>query len=178
MSGCSSAPGSLISLMLHKIMESPSFVLCLVQGEGVWGREELGSQGDCNTSLSAGSLDRGEFALAESDTEGLEQCAEGYREGDRVLVLYGKGKTLRTYEAKVKEVERGEERCDYLVHYSGWNSRYDEWIDSGRIAGKITGTAKPRPHFNTVSYSNLCKPSSYVAKQCNWGWRVYSVCCG
>ena len=67
-----------------------------------------------------------------------------------MLVFYGKGKGLRTYEAKVKEVDGGEEKA-YLVHYNGWNSRYDEWIDSGRIAGKITGTSKPRPHFNTVS---------------------------
>ncbi len=104
------------------------------------------------SSLSASSLERGEFG--EGEAEGLEQCAEGYKEGDRVLVLYGKGKTLRTYEAKVKEIERGEEKCNYLVHYSGWNSRYDEWVDggSGRIAGKITGASKPRPHFNKVSF--------------------------
>ena len=111
----------------------------------------MGSQVDCSSSLSASSLERGDFAMAEGETEGLEQCLDGYKEGDRVLVLYGKGKTLRTYEAKVKEMERSEERCDYLVHYSGWNSRYDEWIDSGRIAGKITGISKPRPHFNKAS---------------------------
>ena len=124
--------------------------MLLPQGEGVWRREGVGSQGDCSSSLSTGSLvDRGEFHIAEGETEGLEHCADGYKEGDRVLVLYGKGKALRTYEAKVKEVEKSEERCDYLVHYSGWNSRYDEWIDSNRIAGKITGESKPRPHFNS-----------------------------
>ena len=80
----------------------------------------------------------------------LERCPEGYKENDRVLVLYGKGKTLRTYQAKVIGVERGADKCDYLVHYSGWNTRYDEWIENSRIAGKLTEFTK-RPHFSTVS---------------------------
>lgn len=101
---------------------------------------------DCSTSLSASSLERGELGAV---TGNLEQCPEGYMENDRVLVLYGKGKMLRTYEAKVKGLDKGEENCDYLVHYNGWNTRYDEWIDSARIVGKIIGPGKPRPHFNT-----------------------------
>ena len=82
------------------------------------------------------------------EREGLEQCPDGYKVNDRVLVLYGKGKGLLTYEAKVVEIEESEERCDYLVHYNGWNNRYDEWIDSSKIAGKVTGSAKSR-HFHS-----------------------------
>lgn len=92
---------------------------------------------DRSSSSSAGSLDRG-----------LEQCPDGYKENDRILVLYGKGKTQRTYEAKVIGVEKSEDKHDYLVHYSGWNTRYDEWIESSRIAGKLTSFSKTRPHFN------------------------------
>ena len=27
---------------------------------------------------------------------------------------------------------------EYCVHYSGWNTRYDEWIAEERIASRIT----------------------------------------
>ena len=64
-------------------------------------------------------------------------------------MFYGKGKTLRTYEAKVMEVESSSEGTrDYLVHYSGWNTRYDEWIDDNRIAGKLIGSVVKRPHIH------------------------------
>lgn len=102
------------------------------------------SSEDLTSSLSTTSLEQ------EGLVRNLEPCSDGYKEGDRVLVLYGKGKTLRTYQAKVIGVERGAEKCDYLVHYSGWNTRYDEWIESSRIAGKLTEFTK-RPHFSTVS---------------------------
>ena len=27
---------------------------------------------------------------------------------------------------------------EYYVHYSGWNTRYDEWVPEERIAARIT----------------------------------------
>ena len=37
------------------------------------------------------------------------------------------------YEAKVVD-ERGQGAArEYLVHYIRWKSRYDEWMDSGRL---------------------------------------------
>lgn len=44
-------------------------------------------------------------------------------ENDRILVWYGRGKNLQTYEAKIIGMEENENRRDYLVHYSGWNNR-------------------------------------------------------
>lgn len=44
-------------------------------------------------------------------------------ENDRILVWYGRGKNLQTYEAKIIGIEENENRRDYLVHYSGWNNR-------------------------------------------------------
>ena len=46
-----------------------------------------------------------------------------YVENDRISVWYGKGKNLRTYEAKIIGMEESESHRDYLVHYSGWNNR-------------------------------------------------------
>ena len=40
---------------------------------------------------------------------------------------------------------------DYLVHYNGWNTRYDEWINEARIAEKVTGPSKAtRPQYAKV----------------------------
>ena len=58
--------------------------------------------------------------------------------GDRIRVKYGKGKQLKVYEAKVMNLVDTEEADDpaklkYFVHYTGWNTRYDEWIKRNRI---------------------------------------------
>ena len=121
----------------------------MFQADSSWnGGEE---SGEIDRSSSASSLlERGGLGVGEDG--GLQHCPEGYKENDRILVLYGKGKTLHTYEAKVVGLDDSDDKRDYLVHYSGWNTRYDEWIDSSRIAGKITGTIKSRPHFNKVIY--------------------------
>uniref|UniRef100_A0A3Q2XT18 AT-rich interaction domain 4B n=1 Tax=Hippocampus comes TaxID=109280 RepID=A0A3Q2XT18_HIPCM len=57
---------------------------------------------------------------------------ECYPPGMKVQVRYGRGRSLKTYEATVKEadVEGGE--VLYLVHYCGWNI-YDEWIKADKI---------------------------------------------
>lgn len=105
---------------------------------------------------------------------GWEQCPGGYQVNDRVLVFYGKGKTLLKYEAKVVEIETGEDKCDYLVHYNGWNTRYDEWIDSSRIAGKLTGSqaGKTRPFHHKVCPEVLfCIPARLcVCPSSSWMW--------
>ncbi|XP_016663267.1 AT-rich interactive domain-containing protein 4B-like isoform X2 [Acyrthosiphon pisum] len=61
--------------------------------------------------------------------------------GDNLVVYYGNKEAL-TYEAKVISVCDIEGVKKYYVHYKGWNSRYDEWIDVMRIAYK---TKDPEP---------------------------------
>ncbi|XP_068184377.1 AT-rich interactive domain-containing protein 4B isoform X2 [Antennarius striatus] len=70
----------------------------------------------------------------DSSQEGEEgEEFECYPPGMKVQVRYGRGRSLKTYEATVKEadVEGGE--VLYLVHYCGWNIRYDEWIKADKI---------------------------------------------
>ncbi|KAJ4431734.1 hypothetical protein ANN_20336 [Periplaneta americana] len=61
--------------------------------------------------------------------------------GDKLKVYYGPTHESKvTYEAKVLDIEEdGNERV-YLVHYTGWNTRYDEWIKRGRIADNLSWT--------------------------------------
>lgn len=46
-----------------------------------------------------------------------------------VEVKYGHGKT--TYQAKIVQIEPEDKTV--WVHYLGWNNRYDEWIEIGKI---------------------------------------------
>lgn len=47
-----------------------------------------------------------------------------------------------------------EDQKRYYVHYKGWNSRYDEWIDKSRIASKSESgeESSPEPSKNEVSF--------------------------
>ncbi|XP_030234159.1 AT-rich interactive domain-containing protein 4B isoform X3 [Gadus morhua] len=73
----------------------------------------------------------GDVSSQEGEEEGEE--FECYPPGMKVQVRYGRGRNLKTYEATVKEadVEGGE--VLYLVHYCGWNIRYDEWVKADKI---------------------------------------------
>ena len=74
-----------------------------------------------STSTHSTSDDTEELSTMKVD--GVTPSSEGYLEGDRVLVWHGRGKTLRTYEAKILGVEESEDLREYLVHYNGWNIR-------------------------------------------------------
>ncbi|KAH0622501.1 hypothetical protein JD844_024868 [Phrynosoma platyrhinos] len=69
----------------------------------------------------------------EEDGNNGEEEFECYPPGMKVQVRYGRGKNQKMYEASIKEsdIEGGE--VLYLVHYCGWNVRYDEWIKADKI---------------------------------------------
>ncbi|KAL1378896.1 hypothetical protein pipiens_015290, partial [Culex pipiens pipiens] len=58
--------------------------------------------------------------------------------GDKLKVYYDEQKV--TYEAKVIEIAMQEGNPIYLVHYTGWNTRYDEWVRKERIAENLTNS--------------------------------------
>ncbi|RVE57675.1 hypothetical protein OJAV_G00218410 [Oryzias javanicus] len=53
--------------------------------------------------------------------------------GTKVRVKYGRGKTQKIYEAHIKKTDTDSGEQFYLVHYYGWNVRYDEWVKADRI---------------------------------------------
>ncbi|KAM4693261.1 AT-rich interactive domain-containing protein 4B isoform 2-T2 [Discoglossus pictus] len=73
-------------------------------------------------------------AVVANEEHEEEEEYESYPAGTKVQVRYGRGKNQKIYEASVKDsdVEGGE--VLYLVHYSGWNVRYDEWIKADKIS--------------------------------------------
>nr|XP_014086002.2 AT-rich interactive domain-containing protein 4B isoform X1 [Bactrocera oleae]XP_036220982.1 AT-rich interactive domain-containing protein 4B isoform X1 [Bactrocera oleae]XP_036220983.1 AT-rich interactive domain-containing protein 4B isoform X1 [Bactrocera oleae]XP_036220984.1 AT-rich interactive domain-containing protein 4B isoform X1 [Bactrocera oleae] len=62
--------------------------------------------------------------------------------GDKLKVYYHEKKV--TYEAKVIEISVQRGSPMYLVHYTGWNNRYDEWVPRERIAENITKGSKQK----------------------------------
>ncbi|XP_061199570.1 AT-rich interactive domain-containing protein 4A [Neopsephotus bourkii] len=69
----------------------------------------------------------------ESECEEDEEDAEPCLTGTKVKVKYGRGKTQKIYEASIKSTEIDDGEVLYLVHYYGWNVRYDEWVKADRI---------------------------------------------
>lgn len=62
--------------------------------------------------------------------------------GDKLKVFYHEQKV--TYEAKVLEIQKQDGENVYLVHYTGWNTRYDEWVRRDRIAENLTNTKQAK----------------------------------
>uniref|UniRef100_A0A1I8PW71 ARID domain-containing protein n=1 Tax=Stomoxys calcitrans TaxID=35570 RepID=A0A1I8PW71_STOCA len=60
--------------------------------------------------------------------------------GDKLKVYYHEKKV--TYEAKVIEITLQRGTPMYLVHYTGWNNRYDECVPRERIAENLTKGSK------------------------------------
>ncbi|XP_063698426.1 AT-rich interactive domain-containing protein 4B isoform X2 [Culicoides brevitarsis] len=62
--------------------------------------------------------------------------------GDKLKVFYHEQKV--TYEAKVLEIQKQDGENVYLVHYTGWNTRYDEWVRRDRIAENLTNAKQSK----------------------------------
>ncbi|XP_061816619.1 AT-rich interactive domain-containing protein 4B isoform X1 [Nerophis lumbriciformis] len=99
-------------------------------------------EGSSTSRLGADSIkqDHDEERQSE-DNSGDDNSQEGeegeefecYPPGMKVQVRYGRGRSLKTYEATVKEADVEGGAVRYLVHYCGWNVRYDEWIKADTI---------------------------------------------
>lgn len=94
----------------------------------------------------------------ESSTEDVKvstnRVSKEYPQGTKLKVLYGRGKNQKIYEAKIIEASR-EGGLQYLVHYAGWNNRYDEWIKPERIVRVLdkpdVKAVKPQPKTPKVT---------------------------
>ncbi|KAK9875529.1 hypothetical protein WA026_007917 [Henosepilachna vigintioctopunctata] len=81
------------------------------------------------------------------ESEGLtdNQSAVNINIGDKLKVYYGPSiESKITYEAKVVEIDKEGSVPLYLVHYLGWNTRYDEWIGAARVAENLSAATKAK----------------------------------
>ncbi|XP_057198924.1 AT-rich interactive domain-containing protein 4B isoform X1 [Triplophysa rosa] len=75
---------------------------------------------------------------------------ECYPPGMKVQVRYGRGRNLKTYEATVKDADLEGGQVLYLVHYCGWNIRYDEWIRADKIIRPATKNVSKIKHRKKI----------------------------
>ncbi|KAM4690953.1 AT-rich interactive domain-containing protein 4A [Rhinophrynus dorsalis] len=93
--------------------------------------EESDGESDEDDEKRSDSREEGEH---KGDSEGDEDSEDrDYLAGTKVKVKYGRGKTQKIYEANIKSTELDGGELIYLVHYYGWNVRYDEWVKADRI---------------------------------------------
>lgn len=89
--------------------------------------------------------------------------------GDKLKVYYGPTHESKvTYEAKVLEIDREQMGPIYLVHYTGWNTRYDEWINPSRIAENLSANTKAKRMKqgpNTPGKVSVNSAAFYFAKK-------------
>ncbi|XP_062252897.1 AT-rich interactive domain-containing protein 4A isoform X2 [Platichthys flesus] len=83
-------------------------------------------------------LERRRGARSEDDEDGDSVT------GTKVRVKYGRGKTQKIYEAHIKKTDLDNGEPVYLVHYYGWNVRYDEWVKADRIIWPVEKGTKKR----------------------------------
>ncbi|XP_060939440.1 AT-rich interactive domain-containing protein 4A isoform X2 [Limanda limanda] len=83
-------------------------------------------------------LERRRGARSEDDEDGDSVT------GTKVRVKYGRGKTQKIYEAHIKKTDLDNGEQFYLVHYYGWNVRYDEWVKAERIIWPVEKGTKKR----------------------------------
>lgn len=105
----------------------------------------------------------------DDDDNNEEEEFECYPPGMKVQVRYGRGKNQKMYEASIKDsdVEGGE--VLYLVHYCGWNVRYDEWIKADKIvrpADKNVPKIKHRRKIKNKIDKEKDKDEKYSPKNC------------
>lgn len=74
-----------------------------------------------------------DMSNSESSTPKGSNVPEVIPINSRLLVKYGRGRTLKAYDAKVINTEEENDEKFYLVHYAGWNNRYDEWVGREKI---------------------------------------------
>lgn len=129
---------------------------------------------ECKPELSDHESSQGDTTSSATGEEGedmgggtwVKREGERFVENDQVLVWYGSGKNLLNYEAKIIGMEESESKREYLVHYSGWNNRYNEWIDEARIVQKVTNPTKhARPQYKKKKGKPPAKPAGSTAKK-------------
>ncbi|XP_014218610.1 AT-rich interactive domain-containing protein 4B isoform X2 [Copidosoma floridanum] len=96
--------------------------------------------------------------------------------GDKLNVYYGPTHEKKvTYEAKIIDISKDGPEPLLLVHYTGWNNRYDEWIKCSRIAHNYSQSqgrskrSKTTPRPQTPSVSSTSTPKSKTAPNAGTG---------
>uniref|UniRef100_A0A673MDQ7 AT-rich interactive domain-containing protein 4A-like n=1 Tax=Sinocyclocheilus rhinocerous TaxID=307959 RepID=A0A673MDQ7_9TELE len=109
--------------------------------------------------------------LLDRDEREEDDGCEDSVTGTKVKVKYGKGKTQKIYEANIKNTETDDGEALYLVHYYGWNVRYDEWVKADRIIWPVDKGGTKRKQKKKVKNKEDGEKEKEEDKQAKQGIR-------
>uniref|UniRef100_A0A673M863 AT-rich interactive domain-containing protein 4A-like n=1 Tax=Sinocyclocheilus rhinocerous TaxID=307959 RepID=A0A673M863_9TELE len=109
--------------------------------------------------------------LRDRDEREEDDGCEDSVTGTKVKVKYGKGKTQKIYEANIKNTETDDGEALYLVHYYGWNVRYDEWVKADRIIWPVDKGGTKRKQKKKVKNKEDGEKEKEEDKQAKQGIR-------
>ncbi|KAE9584535.1 hypothetical protein Lal_00021748 [Lupinus albus] len=78
-----------------------------------------------NREISSGS--KGITTTENDSDKNVEKSV--YSEGEKVLAFY----KHQIYEAKVEKAESRKNKWKYHVHYIGWNTKWNEWVNEDQL---------------------------------------------
>ncbi|XP_055957452.1 AT-rich interactive domain-containing protein 4B [Patella vulgata] len=116
--------------------------------------------------LGAKREESGEEDSEESEKTDDEEKRKSLPFGTKVKVKYGRGKNIKLYEAKVVEASKDGGQKTYLVHYAGWNNRYDEWIKRERIVSIMDRSGSTKRSFKKSPDVGI-SPRCFLKQQLN-----------
>ncbi|XP_062502403.1 AT-rich interactive domain-containing protein 4B-like isoform X2 [Corticium candelabrum] len=96
-----------------------------------------------NVAIKVEENKKEQQAVDMSQEEEVTPCDQ-YCVFDNIKVRYGRGRSSTVYEAKIVDIKKVKGTVQYLVHYPGWNSRFDEWIRCERIEGRSSKPTRKR----------------------------------
>uniref|UniRef100_A0AAR2IQ43 ARID domain-containing protein n=1 Tax=Pygocentrus nattereri TaxID=42514 RepID=A0AAR2IQ43_PYGNA len=105
----------------------------------------------------------------EREDEDRYEDSEHSVTGTKVKVKYGKGKSQKIYEANIKNTETDDGEVLYLVHYYGWNVRYDEWVKADRIIWPVDKGGTKKRQKKKVKNKDDCEKEKEEDKQTKTG---------
>uniref|UniRef100_A0A3B4BSA5 ARID domain-containing protein n=1 Tax=Pygocentrus nattereri TaxID=42514 RepID=A0A3B4BSA5_PYGNA len=109
------------------------------------------------------------FYRDEREDEDRYEDSEHSVTGTKVKVKYGKGKSQKIYEANIKNTETDDGEVLYLVHYYGWNVRYDEWVKADRIIWPVDKGGTKKRQKKKVKNKDDCEKEKEEDKQTKTG---------
>ncbi|KAG2457761.1 ARI4A protein, partial [Polypterus senegalus] len=101
--------------------------------------------------------EREESEAKDEFEEEAEEDSDHCLMGTKVRVKYGRGKTQKIYEANIKSTEVDDGELLYLVHYYGWNVRYDEWVKADRIIWPVDKCGTKRKQRRKIKSKEECE---------------------
>uniref|UniRef100_A0A673MFN7 AT-rich interactive domain-containing protein 4A-like n=1 Tax=Sinocyclocheilus rhinocerous TaxID=307959 RepID=A0A673MFN7_9TELE len=142
------------------------------QGEGETSGEEQKEKSDGETPGKRRSYEESNHScLLDRDEREEDDGCEDSVTGTKVKVKYGKGKTQKIYEANIKNTETDDGEALYLVHYYGWNVRYDEWVKADRIIWPVDKGGTKRKQKKKVKNKEDGEKEKEEDKQAKQGIR-------